>query len=196
MSLSDQTTGKSVSKTLQMTNPDTSSAEWIAEAPSIESQGGGYQVLPLANFGKANFTNAAATAGGQTGSISDPNWTVQEVQLSSSGGVPLLGGGWFNPAGSGVGALSAESLTEASPSSLSNGGSSFSVSYSANNRMANADVRSVRRTGSGTLGNGRQHKRAGGAFGGGRRREEGVRPVASGREAGVRALVRRRACRR
>src|ERR1700693_1994501 len=33
-SLSDQTTGQSYTNTLQMSNPDTSSAEWIAEAPS------------------------------------------------------------------------------------------------------------------------------------------------------------------
>ena len=34
VSLSDHTTGGSATKTLQMSNPDTSSAEWIAEAPS------------------------------------------------------------------------------------------------------------------------------------------------------------------
>ena len=34
VSLSDTTTGQSTTKTLQMNNPDTSSAEWIAESPS------------------------------------------------------------------------------------------------------------------------------------------------------------------
>src|SRR5581483_1967611 len=34
VSMTDQTTGQSTTKSLQMDNPDTSSAEWIAEAPS------------------------------------------------------------------------------------------------------------------------------------------------------------------
>jgi hypothetical protein len=40
-----------------------SSAEWVAEAPS------GPGVLPLANFGTVNFSNASATGGGKTGPI-------------------------------------------------------------------------------------------------------------------------------
>ena len=86
LSLDDQTTGQSVTKTLHMNGPDTSSAEWIAEAPSQVTPGGGTQILPLANFGKVTFTNAYATAGGHQGSISDPNWTAKQTQLSSSGG--------------------------------------------------------------------------------------------------------------
>jgi Peptidase A4 family len=79
ISLSDQTTGQSVTKSLQMSHPDTSSAEWIVEAPSTTSQSAGDQVLPLADFGKVTFTGASATADGHTGSISDPNWSVQQV---------------------------------------------------------------------------------------------------------------------
>jgi Peptidase A4 family len=132
VSLSDQTSGKSVSKTLQMSNPDTSSAEWIAEAPAAASQGGGYQILPLANFGKVTFTNASATAGGHAGSISDPFWSVQEIQLSSSSNAGIPGPGRFVPTGIGLGGLSAQSSAGASPSNLSSDGSAFSVSYSAN----------------------------------------------------------------
>ena len=33
-SLTDKTTGQSFTKTIQASNPDTSSAEWVAEAPS------------------------------------------------------------------------------------------------------------------------------------------------------------------
>jgi hypothetical protein len=131
VSLADETTGHSASKTLHMSNPDTSSAEWIAEAPSAVTPGGGTQILPLANFGKVTFTNASATAAGHTGSISDPNWSVQQTQLgSSSGGIGSPGGVSVTP--SGVAGPPTPSSAGASPGSLSDGGSSFSVSYSAN----------------------------------------------------------------
>jgi hypothetical protein len=42
VTLSDQTTGKSTTETLQMSNPDTSSAEWIAEAPASETSYGSF----------------------------------------------------------------------------------------------------------------------------------------------------------
>jgi len=130
ISLSDKTTGQSVTKTLTMSNPDTSSAEWIAEAPSAQSPSGDVQALPLANFGQVTFTNTSATAGGHTGSISDPNWTVQQVSLQPSGATgALAGGGRFNPAGlEGVSQLSSAG---ASASSVSSDGSSFTVTYSA-----------------------------------------------------------------
>jgi hypothetical protein len=129
VSLSDQTTGQSVTKTLQMSNPDTSSAEWIAEAPSTQSQAGGYQTLPLANFGKVTFDNASATAGGHTGSISDPNWSLQQVSMSPAGTIGYPGaGGRFT----GLGGSADQASGGASPSNVSANGSSFSVSYSAN----------------------------------------------------------------
>ena len=127
LSLSDQTSGQSVTKTLQMNGPDTSSAEWIAEAPSAENPGGGTQILPLANFGQVTFTDASATAGGHTGSISDPNWTARQTQLSSSGAVAFPGAGNLAP---GTGGLSGTSAG-ASASGLADGGTSFSVSYGA-----------------------------------------------------------------
>ena len=128
LSLSDQTIGQSVTKTLQMNSPDTSSAEWIAEAPSAENPGGGTQILPLANFGQVTFTNASATAGGHTGSISDPNWTARQTQLSSSGGIGFPGAGNLGP---GTGGLSGTSGAGASASGLTDRGTSFSVSYGA-----------------------------------------------------------------
>ncbi len=67
VSLSDQTSGQSTTKTLQMDSPDTSSAEWIAEAPSACDGSGSCQPLPLADFGTVQFTSATATANGHTG---------------------------------------------------------------------------------------------------------------------------------
>jgi len=136
ISLSDQTTGQSVTKTLQMSNPDTSSAEWIAEAPSTYTDGGNTQVLPLADFGKVTFTGASATSDGHTGSISDPNWSVQQVQLSGSsgaGGFPgagIAGAGQYVSAGSSAGGQT---------SSLSSDGSSFSVSYASSSGSSGED---------------------------------------------------------
>jgi hypothetical protein len=127
VSLSDQTTGQSVTKQLQMSNPDTSSAEWIAEAPSSVSQDGNTQTLPLADFGKVTFTNASATSGGHTGSISDQAWTPQQIDLSTNGGAGQFGGAGIPV--SDLGAGNGQSAAGAQPSSLSSGGSSFSVSY-------------------------------------------------------------------
>jgi hypothetical protein len=118
MSLSDSTTGQSDSKTLPMTNPspDTSTAEWIAEAPSQCDGGGNCQPLPLTDFGKVGFTNASATANGHTGSISDSAWSATPVQLN---------GGASND-----GFVSDTGSAGATPSSLSSDGSAFSVAWS------------------------------------------------------------------
>jgi hypothetical protein len=122
VALTDQTTGGSATKTLTMSDPDTSSAEWIAEAPSECGQGiTDCQPLPLADFGTATFTDASATAAGHTGSISDSSWTAQPVALSGSDPGAGFGDPGFASLGSGAGA---------SPSGLSSSGSAFSVSWS------------------------------------------------------------------
>jgi hypothetical protein len=105
VSLSDQTTGQSHTETLQVSDPDTSSAEWIAEAPSSVDGAGNATPLPLADFGTANFTGSSATAEGHTGPISDSTWSSQPVALSEA------------------------SSANAQPSSLSTDGSSFSVAW-------------------------------------------------------------------
>jgi Peptidase A4 family len=76
-----------------------SSAEWIAEAPSSG------KVLPLANFGSVAFTNARATGGGSTGTISDFN--DDPITMVTKTG-----------------------QTKAAPSELTAGGSSFTVTWS------------------------------------------------------------------
>jgi hypothetical protein len=124
--LSDQTTGQSVSRTLQMSNPDTSSAEWIAEAPAAQLSDGSDQVLPLADFGKVTFTNASATAGGHTGSITDPAWSIAQVDMNGQS-VPsyLDGAGGYTDV-----SLAGGSAGAASTGDPSNNGQSFTVSYS------------------------------------------------------------------
>jgi hypothetical protein len=75
-----------------------SSAEWVAEAPSSG------KVLPLANFGTVDFSNASATGGGKTGSISA--FTYDPMTMVTSSG-----------------------QTKAQPSGLNNRGSAFSVTW-------------------------------------------------------------------
>jgi hypothetical protein len=128
VALSDQTTGGSVTKTLQMSNPDASTAEWIAEAPSTCDQTSNCQPLPLGDFNSVNFTNASATAGGHTGTISDPSWTADAVTLDG-GGDSGLGGAGF---------AADQSSAGAQPSALSSDGSSFSVAYSSTGGQSTA----------------------------------------------------------
>jgi Peptidase A4 family len=125
MSLTDTTTGQSVHKTLSMSNPDTSSAEWIVEAPAAESGDGSTQVLPLADFSKVTFSSATATAGGHTGGISDPDWSATAVQVPTGSESGSAAGPAFISADSGYQQPSAGATT----SSLS--GDSFSVSWQA-----------------------------------------------------------------
>jgi hypothetical protein len=117
--LTDTTTGQTFSKTVSSPNPDTSSAEWVAEAPSECDGSGSCTPLPLSDFGTVDFTNATATANGHTGTISDSNWTAQPIALGSNGTYDIGYGSSQNTAG-------------ASPSSLSSDGSSFSVGWQQN----------------------------------------------------------------
>jgi hypothetical protein len=119
VTLANQSSGASATKTLQMQNPDVSSADWIAEAPSTCDQSGNCTPLPLANFGAVNFSGASATAGGHTGAISDPNWNFQAVQLGGGGQTDYSGAGFASDGSS----------ASAAPSSLPSDGSSFSVSW-------------------------------------------------------------------
>jgi Peptidase A4 family len=101
--LADHSTGRTFDRTLRTDDIDVSSAEWIAEAPST-CDASGCTPVPLADFGTAGFTDAAATTtGGHGGSISDSDW--QAVPMALAGSEP-----------------------GAQASSLTSGGSAFSVS--------------------------------------------------------------------
>jgi hypothetical protein len=129
IALSDQTTGGSTTKTLQMSNPDTSSAEWIAEAPSTCDQSDNCQPLPLADFNTVNFSDASATANGHTGTISDSSWAADAVTLDGSSDQNGPGGSTF---------ASDQSSAGAQPSALSSDGSSFSVAWSSTGSQSTA----------------------------------------------------------
>lgn len=80
LTLKDTTTGKSYSTTQKAPRAQRQSAEWIVEAP----WSGG--VLPLANFGTASLSNASATLNGHTGTISDPAWQNDSINMVTSSG--------------------------------------------------------------------------------------------------------------
>jgi Peptidase A4 family len=132
----DETTGKAWGKTLTMTaaTPDTSTAEWVAEAPSECAGGatsGDCQPLPLADFGKATFSNAHATAAGHRGSISDSQWTAQPIALepSSSSLFGGGGGGYFSQGYGSYSDYSSSGSSGATPTALTSSGTTFSVKY-------------------------------------------------------------------
>jgi Peptidase A4 family len=109
--IKNETTGKSHSRTKAIPGAQRVSAEWIAEAPGT-SEG----ILPLADFGKANFgedktgisgTNYA-TDSSTSGQISDFGSNVQEITMVSS-----------------------KNVVEAVPTSLTKDGTSFTVAWKA-----------------------------------------------------------------
>jgi hypothetical protein len=99
-------------RTVNMPAPDLSSAEWIAEAPSVCRTPAHCVLLPLTNFGTVSFTRAMVTGGGQTGTIANPAWSATALEQ-----IGAVRGG--------------SALTGAFPSPLAADGASFSVGWEA-----------------------------------------------------------------
>ena len=100
---------------------DTSSAEWIVEAPSVCASStvssSNCQMVPLADFQTTHFGQASATSTtGHTGTISNPSWSATAIFLSSAGR-RFGGAGISNASG------------QATPLALSASGSAFDVIY-------------------------------------------------------------------
>jgi hypothetical protein len=97
---------------------DTTSAEWILEAPSVCTSAL-CQTLPLADFGSTGFTAAGAeTTAGHTGTIDDRRWTTTKITLAEGGRQFIAGG------------VGGAALATATPSSLTAKDSAFTVTYS------------------------------------------------------------------
>lgn len=106
-------------KSLQASNVDVSSADWIVEAPSECINGGTCQTLPLANFGSVAFDSVTAvSAHGIAGPIIDPHWGRTKIKLTNIGPRFIV---FHTP-------LSAAGV--ATPSALESGGAAFDVTYS------------------------------------------------------------------
>ena len=116
--LRDLTSGRSVSRRLRMVEPETSSAEWIAEAPSECVGASRCQVLPLADFSSITFEeDRVSNDDGLLGTIADPALSVTSLLLQSQA----------SRAGASTSALGGGATDEAAPSALSGAGSSFTV---------------------------------------------------------------------
>jgi hypothetical protein len=131
--LSDATTGRVFKRTLHTAQIDTSSAEWIVEAPSECAGSSNCRPLPLANFGSATFSAArAVTRSGRRGGVSDHAWGTTRITLS--GTRHLL---HSSPSGDG--------RAIAVASQLADRGSSFTVTYVVSSATAPSSPQSRRR---------------------------------------------------
>ncbi|HZY70156.1 MAG TPA: G1 family glutamic endopeptidase [Thermoplasmata archaeon] len=94
--LKDLTSGKSFSKSVAYSGAYRNSAEWIAYDPSS-----GSSTLPLTDFGWVTFTNANATIGGHTHTISGYTnyaltmWNLAGTKVKASVGALSSGGSVF-----------------------------------------------------------------------------------------------------
>jgi Peptidase A4 family len=83
--LRNLTRGTSFARRLTAATVDTTSAEWIVEAPSACTIRR-CRILPLASFAATTFNGAHATsATGHTGTIADPLWAATAIDLTADG---------------------------------------------------------------------------------------------------------------
>jgi hypothetical protein len=112
LSITDETTGKSFTKTGTVSGAERSSAEWIAEAPCCTRRGG---ILPLADFGTVDFGEDFTGVSG-----------TNEATDSTVSGVISAFGSTVNEAIMVNGSTGAD---ESVPSALSSDGTSFSATW-------------------------------------------------------------------
>jgi hypothetical protein len=104
ITITNETTGRTYSKSSRVSGASRSSAEWIAEAPCCTRAGG---ILPLSDFGTVFFgPGNSATETSTSGTISVFGSNVQEITMISSQGAD-----------------------EAVPSALASDGTSFMVTW-------------------------------------------------------------------
>jgi hypothetical protein len=105
-------------KHLAMAEPDLTSAEWIAEAPSECTVSGFCRTVPLTNFGSLTFSKVAALGNGVGGTLNGAGWVATPIQL-----VPHARR-FFGDVNA-----SASSTAGAVPAGMSSDGRSFSVNW-------------------------------------------------------------------
>jgi hypothetical protein len=113
VTITDQTTGKSFSKSSTVSGAKRSSAEWIAEAPCCTFSGG---ILPLADFGTVLF-------GEDSTGVSGTNYATDSTTSGPIGDFSIIEEITMARKKSGK--------LEAVPSALSSDGTSFSVTWDA-----------------------------------------------------------------
>ncbi len=117
--LADLTDRRAFRQTFYAGQLDTTSADWIVEAPSACEDNGSCFTLPLADFGSATIGSARArTRSGRSGTVTGRWWGTTTITLPPHSSRTFAG--------------TADSTGAAAiPSPLSAGGSVFSVSYQA-----------------------------------------------------------------
>jgi len=110
--ITNETTGKSYSKTARVRGAARSSAEWIAEAPCCTNSGG---ILPLADFGTADFGE----------DYTDVSGTNEATDSSTSGVISAFGSDVQDI----IMINGSTDADEAVPSGLSSDGTSFTVAW-------------------------------------------------------------------
>jgi Peptidase A4 family len=111
VTITNETTGKSYSKSGRVRGAQRSSAEWIAEAPCCTGSGG---ILPLSDFGVVDFGS----------DYTDVTGTNDATDSSTSGAI-----GKFGSNVESITMVSSSGATEAVPSALSADGTSFTVTW-------------------------------------------------------------------
>jgi hypothetical protein len=120
-----------VTKDLSTENPDTTSAEWIAEAPSLCNRNT-CSILPLANFGSMSFAKLSAVGDGISGTVADTAWTVEPIDLVPKSQRAILQG--RRPVQTtGFGHI--DSVGGAEPAVPTPDGTTFAVNYQANPKL-------------------------------------------------------------
>ena len=104
LTITNVTTGATFTTSQTLSGAPKTSAEWVAEAPSLCFAQ--CRVAPLANFGTVNFSGSFTTGNGHTGSISDSAWSNDQITMVTNGGT-----------------------VKAQPSALGGNGQSFSVTW-------------------------------------------------------------------
>ena len=98
LTVTDVTTNQTFTTTATPAVLDTSSAEWIAEAPS-RCFGNHCFPLQLANFGTVQFSGSSTTANDHVGTISDASWSATSIELGGDAGAAVPAA--LSPDGSG-----------------------------------------------------------------------------------------------
>jgi hypothetical protein len=111
ISITNESTGKTYSKSGKVSGAKRTSAEWIAEAPCCTNRGG---ILPLADFGTVDFGDDYTGVSG----------TNDATDSTVSGAI-----GSFGTAINEAIMVSSSGANEAVPSALSSDGTSFTVTW-------------------------------------------------------------------
>jgi Peptidase A4 family len=122
LQVKNRTRGRTFTKTLPFASADSSSAEWVAEAPSACDRYRCRQ-LSLSDFGSVQFTRLAALGNSVGGTLTaNPGWTSTSISL-----VPTQSRGFFP--GPDRFSTEASSPAGATPSAPTADGRGFTVSW-------------------------------------------------------------------